>query len=310
MDYTAYIILGAFALDLCLGDPRGFPHLIVGYGRVIAYGDRYLNRGKYRAAWGVVLVVCLVGGAYGLGYGAMLLSIGLGGVWVWTAFGTVLLFYCLSNRSLITAGYRVFEALRHDDLPLARKAVSEMVGRDVSHLNAQQVRQAALESMAENLSDGVIAPLFYAMFFGVPGAMAYKMINTLDAMIGYMSPQYRVFGYFAAKVDDVANYVPARLTALLMLVVWGKLGGLGFVWRMGRRHLSPNAGWPQAALAYLLDCQFGGPHSYHGQRIAKPYIGDHNRTLPHDAVRIAAGVNMATSMVFCMMVWGHVYVWG
>ena len=152
----------------------------------------------------------------------------------------------------------VFDAVERSEEE-GRKQVARIVGRDTSTLSAQEIRTAALETLAENLSDGVVAPLFYYLLFGLPGILTYKMINTLDSMIGYHSTRYILFGRWAARIDDVANYIPARLTALLMLLVSGRLDLLGFVWREGKNHASPNSGYPEAALASILQCQFVGP---------------------------------------------------
>ncbi len=152
------------------------------------------------------------------------------------------------------------------------------------------MRTAALETLAENLSDGVIAPLFWLALLGTPGMLAYKMVNTLDSMVGYRTARYRDYGRWAARIDDVANYVPARLTALLMVIAGGRLSLLSFVWKNGRRHASPNSGYPEAALAGILDCRFGGPHYYFGELIDKPFIGTNDRPLTtadmHTATRI------------------------
>ena len=174
-----------------------------------------------------------------------------------------------------------------------RAQVSRIVGRDTSQLTAQEIRTAALETLAENLSDGVVAPLFWLVLLGVPGMMTYKMINTLDSMIGYKTSRYREFGCWAAHIDDIANYIPARITALLMvmaplLLPRRRRGGLeraAFVLKYGPQHASPNSGWPEAALASILDCQFGGPHNYFGEQVYKPFIGTNPRALTTDDMR-------------------------
>ncbi len=173
----------------------------------------------------------------------------------------------------------VFEALEKG-LDEGRRQVARIVGRDTAQLTAQEVRTAALETLAENLSDGVIAPLFWFVLLGVPGAMAYKMVNTLDSMIGYKDEKYKDFGCWAAHIDDVANYLPARLTAFLILVAGGiNTKRIQFLMKYGSKHASPNSGWPEAALASILDCRFGGPHNYFGKEFYKPYIGDNPRQL-------------------------------
>lgn len=214
----------------------------------------------------------------------------------------VLLFFCLAGHTLRKEVRMVFEAVDRS-IEDGRKQVARIVGRDTSELDAQEIRTAALETLAENLSDGVIAPLFWYALLGVPGMLMYKMINTLDSMIGYHSERYKDFGCWAARIDDIANYIPARLTALLLLitnvlyryscVIINFLsrtpervpplpsGGMGWVFtlRFGNKHASPNSGWPEAALAGILDCRFGGPHNYFGEYFYKPYIGTNPRQL-------------------------------
>jgi adenosylcobinamide-phosphate synthase len=185
-----------------------------------------------------------------------------------------------------------------------RRQVARIVGRDTSELSAQKVRTAALETLAENLSDGVIAPLFWYMLLGVPGMMAYKMVNTLDSMIGYRTPRYRDFGCVAARIDDAANYLPARLTAYLMAVgSWPRSlpSLLRFVHRYARCHASPNSGYPEAALAGILDCQFGGTHTYFGEEVQKPYIGSHDRPLTTADMQCAVRINRAAEVLMLLI---------
>ena len=299
-----YIVLTAFALDIMLGDPRWMPHLIVGFGRAISLGEKTLNKGKNKFKKGLVLVIFLVLSAYCVTYFGLA---GLRSIHFILSDGVavVLLFYCLANRTLITECQVVFRTLKNQGVEAGRKRLSWIVGRDTANLKAQQIRTATLETLSENLSDGVIAPLFYYFILGVPGAVAYKMINTLDSMIGYKNDRYTYFGKFSAKLDDVANFIPARLTAVLMLVVSGKMKGLIFVFREGKNHASPNAGYPEAALAYILDCQFGGPNVYHGKRVDKPYIGNRPRMLTDSDLRTASYVNWASSiliiLVYCLI---------
>ena len=177
-----------------------------------------------------------------------------------------------------------------------RAQVARIVGRDTSELSAQDVRTAALETLAENLSDGVIAPLFWLALLGTPGMLAYKMVNTLDSMIAYHTERYLEFGCWAAHIDDVANYIPARLTALLMG------GKLSFVLKYGRNHASPNSGYPEAALASILDCRFGGPHKYFGEIFDKPYIGDNDRPLTTEDMKTAVRVNRKAEIAMVLLV--------
>ena len=179
--------------------------------------------------------------------------------------------------------------------------MARIVGRDTTQLTAQEVRKAALETLAENLSDGVIAPMFWYLLLGVPGMMAYKMVNTLDSMIGYHSERYLQFGSFAARMDDVANYLPARLTALLMVLSAGKPQLLSFVKQFGRCHASPNSGYPESALAGILDCRFGGPHIYFGEVFDKPYIGTNDRELTTEDMKKAVMINRLSEILMLMI---------
>ncbi|MBS1603067.1 MAG: cobalamin biosynthesis protein, partial [Bacteroidetes bacterium] len=158
-------------------------------------------------------------------------------------------------------------------------------------------RLAVLESMSENLSDGVIAPFLYYAIGGVPAMMAYKMINTLDSMIGYKREPYRLFGRFAARLDDLANYLPARITALLMVLVTGSWRGLVYLFRYGHAHSSPNAGYPESALAGIMHCRFGGPNTYNGVPVVKPYIGRRCREIGHGEFGYVRYINHAVTLV-------------
>ena len=282
-------LLVGWLLDLVLGDPAWLPHPVVGFGKLIAFGEKHLNKGNHRKAKGAVMAILYIIGVF---------------VVVWflrnqlcimndalcIVFDVVIIFYCLAGTTLIREVREVFLALDRS-LEEGRKQVARIVGRDTSELSAQEVRTAALETLAENLSDGVIAPLFWFAILGTPGMLAYKMVNTLDSMIGYKTERYKDFGSWAAHIDDIANYIPARLTALLMVIAVGKPQLTGFVWRNGRNHASPNSGYPEAALAGILDCRFGGPHYYFGQLFDKPYIGTNDRSLSTEDMKTAVSVN-------------------
>ena len=183
--------------------------------------------------------------------------------------------------------------------------MARIVGRDTSELSAQEIRTAALETLAENLSDGVIAPLFWLAIGGVPAMMAYKMVNTLDSMIGYRTERYKDFGCVAARIDDVANYIPARITALLMIlphaIINYQFSIFNFVRRYGRQHASPNSGYPEAALAGILDCRFGGPHYYFGELFDKPFIGTNERALTTADMKKAIRVNRTAEVLMVIL---------
>ena len=295
-------LLGGFLLDKLLGDPLWLPHPVVGFGKLIARCERRGNQGTHRkrngalTAVGLILLVFFV--SWGLLEGANRIH-----PWLKVILSVVAVFYCLAGKTLIDEVRMVFEAA-DISLEAGRKQVSRIVGRDTSALSDQEVRTAALETLAENLSDGVIAPLFWYFLLGVPGMLAYKMVNTLDSMIGYRNARYKDFGCWAARIDDVANYLPARLTALLMVLVSGRWSLLKFVAHYGRMHASPNSGYPEAALAGILNCRFGGPHDYFGETVYKPFIGSHPRPVNSNDMRRAIRINRLAEglMLFLMAV--------
>lgn len=298
MDVALPLLVGVL-MDCVLGDPMGLPHPVVGYGRLISFFEHRWNHGQNRKLKGMLMTVLLVAGVAAVVWGVLVMARTLS-VWLEVVLSAVLVFYCLAGKTLIDEVQAVF---RETDISLerGRKQVARIVGRDTSELTAQEVRIAALETLAENLSDGVVAPLFWYMVAGVPGMMAYKMINTLDSMVGYKNERYRDFGCFAARLDDVANYIPARLTALLMVLVSGRWSLLAFVKRYGRQHASPNSGYPESALAGILDCRFGGPHVYFGQVVDKPWIGENCRAVNTADMQVAVAVNRRVEAVLLLV---------
>ena len=288
-------VLAGWAADKILGDPERLPHPIVLFGKIISAGERRLNRGNNRRLKGTVMAFALVALTYGAAFAVIMLSRRLSPA-LTAVIEAVLIFYCLAGTTLIREVRGVFRAL-DVSLGQGRRQVSRIVGRDTSRLSANEVRKAALETLAENLSDGVTAPLFWLALLGVPGMLAYKMVNTLDSMIGYRTKRYLRFGTFAARLDDVVNYIPARLTALLMVLSAGRPQLLPFVARNGRRHASPNSGYPEAALAGILDCRFGGGHYYFNEFIDKPFIGENDRELTGKDMKLAIRINQTTELV-------------
>ncbi len=291
-------LLIGWLLDLIFGDPVRLPHPIVWFGRMIAFGEKHLNRGTHRQLKGALLAVSLIVGVFALAWGIHSYLSVLSSQFS-LIFDVLIVFYCLAGTTLIREVRQVFLALDRS-LDEGRAQVARIVGRDTSELSAQEVRTAALETLAENLSDGVIAPLFWLMLLGTPGMLAYKMVNTLDSMIGYHTERYLQFGCWAARIDDVANYIPARLTALLMVIWCPKC--LGFVRKYGCCHASPNSGYPEAALASILNCRFGGPHKYFGEVFDKPYIGDNDRELTTADMKTAVRVNRTAEIIMVVIV--------
>ena len=285
------LLLG-WLLDFIFGDPSRLPHPIVWFGKMISWGEHRLNKGSHRMAKGAVMAIVLILMVFFVVWGFKQL---IPNTVLWLVLDTIIIFYCMAGTTLIREVREVFLALDRS-LEEGRRQVARIVGRDTSQLSAQEVRTAALETLAENLSDGVIAPLFWFALLGTPGMLAYKMVNTLDSMIGYRTERYKDFGCWAAHIDDVANYIPARLTALLMVITSGKLSLLNFVWKNGRKHASPNSGYPEAALAGILNCRFGGPHYYFGELFDKPYIGENDRELTTADMRTAVRINRTAEL--------------
>lgn len=303
MDSSLSLILGLWVgllLDLWLADPNWLPHPIVGFGRLISVGEKWLNHGSFRFLKGAMFSLSLIA--------IIFTTVFLVELWLFTQyfwlgamFNALCVFFGIANKGLIREGKAVFEALSKKGLEAGRKQLSRIVGRETSQLDAQQIRTATLESMSENLSDGVIAPLFYFALLGAPGIMAYKMANTLDSMIGYRNQRYEQFGKTAAYVDDILNYIPARLTVLLMAVASLNPNAITYAIKYGHHHKSPNAGFPEAALAGILQCRFGGPNWYHGELVEKPYIGQTDRTIHEDDLRKTIWINHLATLLFCLI---------
>ena len=290
----------AWLLDKLFGDPVWLPHPVVLFGKTIVFGEKHLNRGTHRRLKGGILAVVLILLTFLLTHWLMrfLFSLHPLAFYLMVVLGV---FFGLAGTTLIREVRATFIALDHS-LAEGRRQVARIVGRDTSQLSAQEIRKAALETLAENLSDGVVAPLFWFILLGVPGMMTYKMINTLDSMIAYRTERYREFGTVAARIDDVANYLPARLTAFLMVMVAGRPHLLRFVSKYGNHHASPNSGYPESALAGILNCQFGGTHSYFGEVIEKPTIGYNDRPLSSSDMERACRINLFTEIVMMLLV--------
>lgn len=305
-------LLVGWLLDLLMGDPVWLPHPVVGFGKMISFSEKRLNKGGARKMKGALTACFLITFIFVVTWvirkALFLLPSPLGGeTGLRFLFDVIAIFYCLAGTTLIREVKQVFKAVDRS-LEEGRKQVARIVGRDTSELSAQEIRTAALETLAENLSDGVVAPLFWLAVGGVPAMMAYKMVNTLDSMIGYQTERYKDFGCWAAHIDDVANYIPARLTALLMMgsafvtPSANHRSLFSFIRRYGRNHASPNSGYPEAALAGILDCQFGGPHYYFGEIFYKPYIGENPRLLTTADMEKAVCVNRISEILAIVII--------
>ena len=295
-------LLAGYLLDLALGDPRWLPHPIRLFGNLIAWGTKVLNHGKGRFLKGMVMSILLCGISWLFFAGIQYYLLQIQTPVFYYLFSSIFVFFALANKSLLQEGKEVFDTLSSQGLDAGRKRLSWIVGRETSKLNENQIRTAVFETLSENLSDGVIAPLFYYAIGGLPAMMTYKMINTLDSMVGYKKEEYFWFGKFAARLDDVANFIPARITALLMVLVAFSKRGFAYIFRYGHQHASPNSGYPEAALAGIMYCRFGGPNTYHGQLVVKPYIGDQARDIAHEELRKVMNINHAVTFLTILII--------
>ena len=301
-----YAVLGGFVLDAIFGDPAWLPHPVVYMGKAISVLEKGLRARLPKTPegelWGGrILAFCLPVGTLALtsivcmGAAALHPLLGL----------AVQMFWCgqaLAAKGLVQESMNVYRELTKPDLPAARIAVSRIVGRDTEALTAEGVTKAAVETVAENASDGVIAPLFYMLLGGAPLALTYKAINTMDSMVGYKNTQYLYFGRAAAKLDDVANYLPSRIAALLWVAAAALTGNdARSAWRIWRRdkrnHASPNSAQTESACAGALNVQLAGPAYYFGEYYPKPTIGDSVRPIEPEDIRRADRMMYAESLL-------------
>ena len=289
-----------FILDALLGDPRWLPHPIVLFGNCISLGEKRLNSGSKRTLKGAFLSIFLILIVFAF-FQLVFLTISKFQFFEF-AFITIFSFYGLANRSLISEVLMVDSKLTNEGLDSGRKQLANIVGRETKNLTERNIRIAALETLSENLSDGVIAPMFYFALGGIPAMFAYKMINTLDSMIGYKNERVKYFGFFAAKIDDMANFIPSRITAFLIAIVSFKWRSFIFILKYGNKHSSPNSGYPESALAGVLDCRFGGSNLYQGQLVDKPYIGLNDREISTSDIHKAVRLNFKVSITFLIIV--------
>lgn len=277
---TEMIVALAFLVDLVVGDPPRLPHPVVALGKLIDMLERllYRPRGVWSLAGGALMAMVVVGSAYGV-TALLVWSLGMISPWLAAAAQIWLISTTLSSRGLAGAAKDVLRPLIDGDLSSARNMVARIVGRETSTMDSAAVTRASVETVAENTVDGVVAPLFYALLGGAPLAMAYRAVNTLDSMVGYRNERYQFFGRFSARLDDAANYIPARICGLTMLAaawITGRRAGLALrvVLRDARKHPSPNSGIPEAAMAGALGVRLGGLNVYGGRESFREYMGD------------------------------------
>lgn len=305
-----WALLLGYGLDLLFGDPHWLPHPVVLMGKCIAGLEKGLRRQLPdtpggQLAGGAVLALVLPLGSFGLAY-LLLWCCGLVHPGLRLAVESFLCYQVLATKSLRVESMKVYRELEKGDLPAARQAVGRIVGRDTQALTAEGVTKAAVETVAENTGDGVVAPMVFLALGGAPLGLLYKAINTMDSMVGYKNDRYLHFGRAAAKLDDAANYVPARIAALLWILAaplaGGNMRGAWRIWRRDRRnHASPNSAQTESACAGSLGVQLAGPASYFGKLVDKPTIGDATReSEPEDILR--ANRNMVWASVLGLVI--------
>ena len=312
------VMLLAFCLDLVMGDPRWLPHPVREMGRAISALEKGL-RGLFPAtpggerAAGAVLALVLPVGSFWLGW-AVLWLCGRLAPWLGLAAEVLLCSQCLAARELKKESIAVYRELERGDLSAARTAVARIVGRDTGSLTAEGVTKAAVETVAENTSDGEIAPLFWMAIGGAPLALAYKAVNTMDSMVGYRNEKYQYFGTAAARLDDLVNWLPARMAALVMVALCPLAGldaeGAFRVWRRDRKkHKSPNSAQTEAAMAGALGVQLAGDAWYFGELHHKPTLGDDLRPVRPADIKKADQLMYWTSGAFLLLAaWGRMAV--
>jgi len=306
--HTLYAM--AYLADLIIGDPEGLPHPVRLTGRLIHYLERLLlGKGGRRMerAKGALLFFLATGSTSAFSFTVLHLASKMDIIphdilWLYMAYTTI------AAKDLWHKGMAVLKALENNSIFEARKRLSLIVGRDTEMLPEEKIVSATMESISENTCDGIVAPMFYLIIGGPVLSVLYKTINTLDSMVGYKNERYIDFGWFSARMDDLANFIPARITGVMILAAsylmrrdWK--GGFKIMLRDGRKHPSPNSGIPEAAMAGALGVMLGGPSVYGGKLIPKEYMGDGRLPLTRERIRDALNLSMVSSLLFFIIGW-------
>jgi len=311
MEWVAswYILPAAFALDIMLGDPRGLPHPVRWMGKAIERLETPFRRLNFNLTFcGMLYAAVLILGTWLLTF-LVLAAAHRVHPFLNTLVEIILIYYCISIRSLEDAAMEVKQCLQQKKIQAAREKVAMIVGRDIDNYKEDGLARATVETVAENLVDGVTAPLFFAAIGGAPLALAYKMSNTLDSMVGYKNQTYQQFGKASARIDDFLNYLPARLTVPVVALAAQILSGCGKRSLMtavceGANHASPNAGFPEAAFAGALAVKLNGPNYYNGKLVDKPYIGVRFGNTSTEHIKKACDIMMLASFLWLLVAWG------
>lgn len=298
------LILASYLLDIVLGDPEGYPHPVRAIGKFILFLERKLRGDRTKVEErlkGLLLATLVIGVTSGCVH-VLLYSAKILNPLLFFLVAIYLGYAALSIKDLKDKAMAVFHALENKDLGRARERLSMVVGRDIEGLNEEQITRATIESIAENTNDGIVAPLFYLTLGGPTLAFAYKAINTLDSMLGYKNETYIDFGWASARIDDIANFIPARLSGLLIslssLIIGKRLKGpIKTMIQDGRKHPSPNSGLSEAAMAGALGTRLGGLASYQGEVVFKPYLGSGHQRMEISLINEALTISLITSIL-------------
>ncbi|MDQ0170449.1 adenosylcobinamide-phosphate synthase [Paenibacillus tundrae] len=314
----AWIIVAAYILDRCIGDPRWIPHPVIGMGKAISALERTIrsrvtsNQGLKKA--GIWFPLLIAGGSFAMTWGLIYLLALIHPI-VAVIAEVILIATTIASKGLKDAGMDVYRHLIQGDLPAARRALGMIVGRDTAHLDEPEIVRGTVETVAENIVDAIVSPLFYALIGGAPLAMAYRAVNTLDSMVGYKNDKYLNLGWASARLDDWANWIPARITALLLISgAWvmklDARSAAQMVSRDARLHPSPNSGFPESAVAGALGIRLGGHNVYHGVSSFRAYMGEPTRLMgAEDIVRTTRLMfwSAGSFVILCVLV--SIAVW-
>ncbi|WP_332649578.1 adenosylcobinamide-phosphate synthase CbiB [Lysinibacillus sp. 54212] len=309
---NSIICLLAIGLDRIVGDPKGLPHPVIWIGNWIAFLEKRLNRGVNRRLKGALTVLLTLFATLAVVGAVLFVSYKIHWA-IGIAIEVLLIAIALAQKSLDQAAMVVYRALEANDMEEARTKLGWIVGRDTAHLEEPEVVRGVVETVSENTSDGVTAPLFYALLFGAIGAWIYKAINTLDSMVAYKNERYSQFGYIAAKLDDIANYIPSRLTGLLILLTTKNVKKLPLAerwnkWkRDAKKHPSPNSGYLEAATAYQLGIRLGGNNSYGGKQSFRAFMGEPLVVMNREHIKLTVRHMYTVTIYFLLLIGGIIF---
>ncbi|AOZ94617.1 adenosylcobinamide-phosphate synthase CbiB [Paenibacillus crassostreae] len=309
MELAVFMLWAAYLLDLIIGDPRWIPHPVIGMGNGIKRLEKKIRSRVSLPAdlkkVGILLPVIIVGGSFLLIW-ALLKGLYMIHPWIAVVAEVVFIATTIATKGLKDAGMEVYGHLNRGDLPAARKALGMIVGRDTHHLDEPEIVRGTVETVAENIVDAIVSPLFFALIGGAPLAMAYRAVNTLDSMVGYKNDKYINLGWASARLDDIANYIPARITGVL-LVVSSWLMRLDYkrsvrtIKHDARLHPSPNSGFPESAVAGALGIRLGGENIYHGEVSFRAYMGEGSRPMGKEDIIATVRLMLLSSLLFLLL---------